>query len=81
MFRSSTMAMTTRSALFWGRRFSGGPLTDSDSATAAMVGSLPRSGRPSPNFSTVLYNWTATLNDPYQHDDKRQHKKKMDKAA
>jgi len=24
---------------------------------------------------------TATLNDAYQHDDKRQHKKKVDKTA
>jgi len=39
-------------------------------------------GRLSPTSRRCyIYDWTATLNDAYQHDDKRQHKKKVDKAA
>ena len=67
------MAMIIRSALFWDRRFPGGP---PDGFGFRNRGSLDVS-----HFSSVLYDWTPALNDTYQHDDKRQHKKKMDEAA
>jgi len=46
-----------------------------------IVEGVARPSPPVPHFSSVLFDWTATLNDADQHDDKRQHKKKVDKAA
>lgn len=80
---SRWLRMIVRFALVRGRQFSGGPLKRTR---------IPQEGQSHgristqvrltvPHFSTVLYDWTATLNDPYQHHDKRQHKKNVDKAA
>src|SRR5208283_2113633 len=33
------------------------------------------------HYPLMLRDWTAALDDTYQHDDKRQHEKKMDEAA